>query len=76
VKYIDNGHIPIIELTRRNLEVLLAKLDETPGDAMLVTGKGAYDHAAVRAVEDEEHYSDRAPDGLVIQMLFKSLTLP
>jgi hypothetical protein len=33
---------------------------------MLVTGKGAYDHAAVRAVENDEHYSDRDPGEMMV----------
>ena len=49
---------PILELTRRNLEVLLAKLDDPESKATLVDPD---DKIAVRAVENEEHYSDRPP---------------
>lgn len=66
MKYIEDSHIPIIELTRRNLKVLLAKLDDPLSSRMLVTGKGRDDHAAVRAVEDDEHYSDREPGEMLV----------
>ena len=48
-----------VELTRRNLVTLLAKLDE-PGSACSLSREGWL----VKAVEDEEHYSDR-PHGHV-----------
>ena len=47
-----------MELTRRNLETLLAKLDDSLSYRMLVDGEHKI---AVRAVEDEDHYTDRAP---------------
>jgi hypothetical protein len=55
-----------IELTRRNLETLLAKLDNPDSLRTLVfTG----DHGqviAVRAVENDEHYTER-PAGLMAE---------
>jgi hypothetical protein len=50
--------LPTVELTRRNLETLLAKLDDERSQRTLVDGQ---DHIAVRAVENEAHYSDRPP---------------
>ncbi len=63
MKYIPNETIgpiqlPVIELTRRNLEVLLAKLDNPESRKTLIDPE--YE-VAVRAVEDDEHYADRAP---------------
>lgn len=60
MKYID-GPIPIVELTRRNLETLLAKLDDPHSSRTLADGDG---NVFVRAVENEEHYKDR-PYGLM-----------
>lgn len=57
MKYIG-GPLPVVELTRRNLEALLAKLDDPASVRMLISGD---DKIAVRAVENEEHYSDRRP---------------
>lgn len=45
-----------MELSRRNLKTLLTKLD-TPGSSATLVSPGNL--FAVRAVEDEEHYSDR-----------------
>jgi len=50
--------VPTVELTRRNLEALLAKLDDPLSERTLINGSGTI---AVKAVPDEEHYSDRAP---------------
>lgn len=50
--------IPTVELTRRNLEALLAKLDDPHSQRTLVCGDGT---VAVKAVPDEEHYANRAP---------------
>ena len=63
MKYIPNpGGEPFvtIELTRRNLLVLLAKLDGNPPNSActILDSRG---RVAVRAVEDAEHYSDREP---------------
>lgn len=50
-----------VELTRRNLETLLAKLDGNPPDSLCTIAKGepSYGWVYVRAVENEAHYSDR-----------------
>lgn len=57
MKYID-GDLPVLELTRRNLETLLAKLDDPLSKRTLIDPT---DTIAVRAVENEEHYKDRYP---------------
>lgn len=63
MRYIDPMHddatmsLPTVELTRRNLTILLAKLDDPLSLATLVDGLGK---VAVRAVEDDAHYTDRA----------------
>jgi len=60
MRYIEaqDGDPPVVELTRRNLVSLLAKLDDPLSYRTLVDP----DHKiAVRAVPDEEHYADRAP---------------
>jgi hypothetical protein len=49
-----------VELTRRNLVTLLAKLDD-PDSARTLLREGW----AVKAVEDEAHYTDR-PHGTVL----------
>lgn len=54
----------LVELTRRNLQVLLAKLDgNPPGSFREITrfADNSPDWIVVRAVEDEVHYHDRAP---------------
>lgn len=66
MKYIDNEPVPVIELTRRNLTVLLAKLDEPGSHRQLVAARGPRDLCAVRAVEDVEHYSERAPGEMLV----------
>lgn len=55
-----NG-VPVLELTRRNLITLLMKLDDPKSARTLVDGTGGI---IVRAVENDEHYSDR-PHGEV-----------
>lgn len=52
MKYIE-GDQPILELTRRNLQVLLAKLDDPYSARMLLDPDGMI---FVRAVENDEHY--------------------
>jgi hypothetical protein len=49
---------PTLELTRRNLEVLLAKLDDPLSARTLLDPDGCI---YVRAVENEVHYADRPP---------------
>jgi len=53
-----DGEIPVVELTRRNLEVLLAKLDDPLSARTLIDGE---DQIAVRAVENDAHYKTRPP---------------
>jgi hypothetical protein len=50
--------LPVLELTRRNLETLLAKLGDPNSMRMLVDPTGKI---AVKAVPDDEHYQTRAP---------------
>lgn len=61
MKYIEVdprfGH-PVVELTRRNLQTLLAMLDENPQIATLTKPSAGI---TVRAVENEAHYADRDP---------------
>jgi hypothetical protein len=54
------GHVARIELTRRNLTTLLAKLDDPASERTLVKDDDG-STAWVIAVEDDAHYSDRAP---------------
>jgi hypothetical protein len=61
VKFIPadvSGCLPTLELTRRNLEGLLAKLDDPDSQRTLIDGPHTI---AVVAVENAAHYSDRAP---------------
>lgn len=63
MKYIPGA---TIELTRRNLEILLQKLDD-PLSHATIEKDGIYVRAVegeeflVKPVEDAEHYSDREP---------------
>lgn len=57
-KVVSNGTPFVLELTRRNLEVLLAKLDDPLSNRTLVAPGRLI---AVTAVENEAHYSDREP---------------
>ena len=63
VKVISEDHT--IELTRRNLLSLLAKLDGNPRDSACMIGSPNRDHEGhvwwVKAVENDKHYSDRSP---------------
>lgn len=47
-----------LEMTRRNLETLLAKLDDPVSERTLIDGDG---QIMVVAVENDAHYSTRAP---------------
>jgi hypothetical protein len=60
VRYIPKTEtgVPLLELSRRNLQALLDKLDDPKSARMLVDPDRLI---AVVAVEDDEHYSDRAP---------------
>lgn len=59
----NNPRAVYIELTRRNLYALIAKLDGSPQDsARTITKTLAEDILySVTAVEDEAHYSDTPP---------------
>lgn len=53
------GHF-VLEMTRRNLQALLDKLDDPRSWRTLTkTDEGGF--IIVRAVEDAEHYADRTP---------------
>jgi hypothetical protein len=54
----DGRGIHHLELTRRNLTTLLAKLDDPLSARSLMDGEG---RVVVTAVEDDAHYSNRAP---------------
>jgi hypothetical protein len=54
-----------VELTRRNLKSLLAKLDGFPADSACTIYLEGAPTLIVTAVEDEVHYSDR-PAGPMI----------
>lgn len=59
MKYIEKeSGIPVLELTERNLRTLLEKLTDPVSARTLIDGENKI---AVRAVNDNEHYSDRAP---------------
>ena len=66
MKYVERGmlQMPTVELTRRNLTALLAKLDGQPSDSMC-TIVDPDRRIAVKAVEDSEHYADRAPGRMI-----------
>lgn len=58
MKFIDDGSgFPTVELSRRNIESLLLKLDDPLSARTLIDSER---RIAVRAVEDGEHYGDRA----------------
>lgn len=63
MKYVDGHPIPVLELTRRNLTVLLAKLDDPNSKRSIVDPDG---HIMVRAVEDAEHYATRLPGEMLV----------
>ena len=54
----DDVPIPILELSRRNLQALLDKLDDPASVRILIDPD---EQIAVRAVEDSEHYKTRHP---------------
>lgn len=61
VERVGGGEIHTLELTRRNLQALLDKLDD-PRSAATLGKTGEHEgYIFVKAVEDEAHYSDRAP---------------
>lgn len=63
MKFEENpGGIHRLELTRRNLEVLLDKLDLPGSSRTIVCGDNSI---MVTAVENDEHYADR-PAGVML----------
>lgn len=56
-----DGNTHEVELSRRNLEVLLAKLD-MPDSHRTIEKDGVY----VTAVENVEHYADREPGEMLV----------
>ncbi len=48
----------VLELTRRNVQTLLDKLDDPLSNRALMDPDA---YIVVKAVEDEEHYKDRDP---------------
>lgn len=64
------GLVAGIELTRRNLEVLLAKLDDPLSARTLLDGETGF---AVRAVENDEHYKTRPPGEVYMPTSGRSL---
>lgn len=65
MKYIERkgNRMAVLELTRRNLIVLLAKLDD-PTSARTIIDPD--EKIAVRAVEDEAHYANREPGVMLV----------
>ena len=55
------GNTLIVEFTRRNLEVLLAKLD-MPNSQRTIEKDGVF----VTAVENVEHYAERDAGGMLV----------
>jgi len=53
-----DGRMPVVQLTRRNLLTLLAKLDDPLSARTLIDPDGMI---AVTAVPDNHHYGDRPP---------------
>jgi hypothetical protein len=62
---IGRGDVRGVELTRRNLTVLLAKLDDSESERTILQRDGVGE-VFVRAVEDAAHYSDRAPGVMLV----------
>lgn len=50
-----------IELTRRNLEILLAKLDDPASACTIAEGTTGF---RVTAIENDAHYADRSPGAM------------
>lgn len=65
MKYIPADRLgrPCVELTRRNLLVLLAKLDDPDSVRTIMDGDAMI---SVRAVEDEDHYGHRMPGPMIV----------
>ncbi len=56
----------IVELSRRNLEVLLAKLDDKASVRTIIK-VDKIGTVTVIAVENEKHYSDRQPGAMLVE---------
>jgi hypothetical protein len=67
VKYIPatlaDRQLPTLELTRRNLEILLAKLDDPESARTII---GPENNFMVRAVENEAHYANRPAGPMLV----------
>lgn len=63
MKFTRSEGTNLLELTRRNLEVLLAKLDDPDSARTLISGDGL---VAVLAVENDAHYSDRPAGQMLV----------
>lgn len=55
---VNTRALPVLELTRRNLETLLEKLTDPNSMCSLIDPTG---QVLVRAVPNDKHYSDRSP---------------
>jgi len=58
--------VALVELTRRNLEVLLAKLDDPESRKTLFSPVENHGVVEVRAVENEAHYGKRAAGAMLV----------
>ena len=58
--------VALVELSRRNLEVLLAKLDDESSARTIIKVDKA-GTVEVKAVENEKHYSDREPGSMLVR---------
>ena len=62
MRYLYNDQHSYVELSRRNLETLLAKLDDPLSLRTLEKVDDGNQHIiSIVAVENEKHYSDRDP---------------
>lgn len=68
MKFIPADGQHMLELSRRNLETLLEKLDD-PNSARTLISPGG--EIAVRAVEDSEHYKTRPPGPVLTKGVLK-----
>ena len=63
--YVDGRGDLVVELTRRNLSILLEKLDDEASRKRI--GKEfAGSKVWIQAVEDDAHYEDRAPGAMLV----------
>ena len=67
MKLVRATPIPVVELSRRNLEVLWAKLDDPESRKTIVLVKDGQEVCAVRAVENDEHYADREAGRMLVK---------